>query len=223
VEVGVKSGPAEAMVEAWRLFISQGAHDLNNHLAAILGRAELALMADDPVRWRRGLEETLEAGQPARTLVADLQRLSLWQQTAPAPTPLADVLALVARVVQPTLRRSGVDLLVDGGCGAVLVEHPGVLALALWLLLRDAADRAGRCTAGTWGLSGGARESDAVWAVTLATPGVDHTLEMARPAGEVQRSGGRSSGLRGAALELVASSGGRLESRGETVSIQFPG
>jgi signal transduction histidine kinase len=114
------------------------AHDLNNVLATVLGKAELATMFDEPQRWKSSVEETHRGGQQARILLADFQRIQGWWQSEREAVPRADVLALVVRLHGRLLGRSGVDLQPDG---AGVTDRPGPLALALWALLAEALER----------------------------------------------------------------------------------
>jgi signal transduction histidine kinase len=148
---------------------SRIAHDLNNHLATILGKAEIAMMVEDPARWRRSLEDAHAAGQKARVLVADYQRIQGWmREQEREPVPYGDVLAIVARLSERRLGRLGV-VLEPGYATPRRCERACELALTLWelaLALGEALEGEGERT---WTLSAG--EAGGGISVDLSHPG----------------------------------------------------
>lgn len=120
---------------------AQIAHDLNNHLATMLGKAELALILDDPGRYRPSLGEILEAGQPARTLVADWQRIVSWVRAPLEPVPVGEVLGLVVRLTSRRCERLGVEICVSQGNDSSRLEDPALLTLLCWKLVRAALEQ----------------------------------------------------------------------------------
>ncbi|GEM_PF-3890566 len=122
----------------WADLAAHAAHDLNNHLTSVLGKAEIALMSPDPARWQRGLEEVLEAGQQARSLVADLQRLARWQLGAEGGVPAPDLLGLVVRLAGRRARRAGVSLEMHGSGSLADSRLAARLALLSWQLVERA-------------------------------------------------------------------------------------
>ncbi len=160
---------SRAVLAALPGLVARVAHDLNNHLALILGKSELALMLDDPQRYRGGMSEICEAGQDARTLIADLQTVVAWA-TSPGDeekTALSDVLGLARRLADRGCRQHGIELKVEGAEGQVPTRVAGTLALVAWrLLTRTVERRAGSIeTAERWTLSGAGPGE-----VTLTTP-----------------------------------------------------
>ncbi len=122
----------------WADLAAHAAHDLNNHLTSVLGKSEIALMSPDPARWQRGLEEVLEAGQQARSLVADLQRLARWQLGAEGGVPAPDLLGLVVRLAGRRARRAGVTLEMSGTGSLADSRLAARFALVTWRLVERA-------------------------------------------------------------------------------------
>lgn len=201
--VGTRLVPLEGIV-------AQATHDLNNHLATILGKAEIALMLEDPDRWKRGLENALEAGNEARILVSDLQRLVVWLRSPEELTLLSDLLTILERFGNRRLRRAGMSLVIDADGPSALVQHAGQVLLGLWGLL-DALSQA--LTAldrpAEWHLTGAAQGE--AWIVRLEPPGglwpdaVVRELERTSALGEDGPHGF------GTALELLRESGAETQ------------
>lgn len=156
---------------------AQIAHDLNNHLATMLGKSELALILDDPGRYRPSLGEILEAGQPARTLVADWQRVVSWVRTPPEPVLVGEVLGLVVRLTSRRCERLGIEICVSQGSDSAILEDPALLTLLCWKLVCAALeqeyeeDRA-------WTLSSASRAGKTQ--VVLDAPGLTWTQDVSR-------------------------------------------
>lgn len=134
---------AGAAQDALPRLVAQVAHDLNNHLATILGKAELGLMFEEPARWKRGLQEALAAGQSARVLVADLQRVVRWQQGEDGPATIADAVSTAVRLCGRALERCNIRLDNLGHGGADHVARPAELAIAVAVAIRALVDRRG--------------------------------------------------------------------------------
>jgi hypothetical protein len=130
-------GPARRGLESLALasLVGQICHDLNNHLATVLGKTEIALMVSDPGRYRPALEETLEAGQPARALVAELQRLVSWVRDGEQGVPATDAAGVAARLCERSCAKRGIRLAVRSECPGAKLDDPGRVALLCWSLL----------------------------------------------------------------------------------------
>lgn len=202
-------GPAkssQALVTALPPLVSRVAHDLNNHLALILGKSELAIMLDDPERYRTGMGEICKAGQVARTLIADLQCVVAWalngdEEERPA---IADVLALSARLADRACRQHGIELKVDGAAGQVASPVAGTLALVCWRLLTRAVERrsASGDSAEVWTLSGsGPDPAEIVLTTPLPVWEVTERAEIARAVRSAEAQSGDASPV---AADLVA-------------------
>jgi hypothetical protein len=205
------SRPAEHAVAAEPLagLVREAAHDLNNHLATVLGKAEIGLMSEEPARWRRGLEEILEAARAARGVVADLQHAAAWQDGAMQFVPVADVLATAGRLATRRTRRGGMKLEVSGG-GAAHAPQAGATLVAILELIRVALE-VQKEAGPQWLLS--ASGTGATFSIVLSTGGTwpaDVRAEAARP----HTHGGQpdltsSDGVRWL-LAVAASAGARL-------------
>lgn len=115
--------------------VGQVCHDLNNHLASLLGKTELALMVDDAERYRPALEQTLEAGQPARALVAELQRIVLWVRDGEPGVPATDAVGVAARLCERGCAKRGIRLSVRSEVPGLRLQDPGRVAVTCWNLL----------------------------------------------------------------------------------------
>jgi hypothetical protein len=201
------------------LLLAQASHDLNNHLATILGKSEIALLSDDPARWRRGLDETFEAGHQSRQIVADLQRLVAWQQSGTeGPVPLGDVLALVVRLAGRSLRRGGAHVVVDGG-SAILVDRPASVAVLGWLLVREAADRAEPGAGRGWRLEGRRRPDG--WSLEFHGDGNPFAAAERETLERSGADGVRADGALGPLDRTLRALGGRLEFDGSVTRFAF--
>ncbi len=112
------------------------AHDLNNHLAAALGKAEIGMLVADADRKTAAFGGILEAGEAARRLVADLQRLAAWSEGAGDPVLPGEIGLLATRLLERRLRRSSCAPRVQGFGPPVARGRAAQAALALWHLLR---------------------------------------------------------------------------------------
>jgi hypothetical protein len=130
-------GPARRGLESLALasLVGQVCHDLNNHLATVLGKTEIALMVSDPGRYRPALEQTLEAGQPARALVAELQRLVSWVRDGEQGVLATDAVGVATRLCERGCAKRGVRLAVRSECPGARLDDPGRVALLCWNLL----------------------------------------------------------------------------------------
>jgi len=116
--------------------VSQATHDLNNHLTAMLGKAEFGLLVADPERKTAALSGVLEAGDAARRLVADLQRLAAYSEGAGDPVPAAEVAQLATRLLDRRLRRAGFEVRSRGTGPGPARTRAAAATLALWCVLR---------------------------------------------------------------------------------------
>ncbi len=203
--------PAEHAVAAEPLaaLVREAAHDLNNHLATVLGKAEIGLMSEDPARWRRGLEDILEAARSARGVVADLQHAAAWQDGGAQFVPVADVLSTAGRLATRRTRRGGMRLEVSGG-GAAHAPRAGATLVAILELVRVALDVQQGCGP-DWLLS--ASGSGSTFSIVLSTGGTwpaDARAAAAHPHAHGERPELTSSdGVRWLAA-VAASAGARL-------------
>jgi hypothetical protein len=151
--------------------MGQVAHDLNNQLATILGKSEIAMMVDDPARWRSAVEESHKAGQKARVLVADFQKLHGWfREQQASPAPLSDVIGLLRRVCERRFARSAV-VFEPAHAPARVLSDPVRVFLLLWLALTEALERGGGDISSTWTLAGREEAPGRAWTLELAHPG----------------------------------------------------
>ena len=151
--------------------MGQVAHDLNNQLATILGKSEIAMMVDDPARWKSAVEESHKAGQKARVLVADFQRLYGWlKESGATQAPLSDVIGLLRRVCERRLARSGV-IFEPAHAPSRALGDPVHLFLLLWLVLLEALERGGNNISATWTLAGREGTPGGAWTLQLVHPG----------------------------------------------------
>lgn len=140
--VALPTKAAQRSGSAFGRLLARIAHDMNNCLARINGKAELALMLDRPERFRSALEEVLAAGQRASVLVADFQRVLAWRGLRPGceegAIPLIDALSVAARLWSGPREESGG--LVAGGTGP-RVDPPvaAALVIALGPIVAEAA------------------------------------------------------------------------------------
>ena len=116
--------------------VSQATHDLNNHLTAMLGKAEFGLLVADPERKTAALSGVLEAGDAARRLVADLQRLAAFSEGAGDPVPAGEVAQLATRLLERRLRRAGIEVRSSGTGPGPARKRAAAATLALWCVLR---------------------------------------------------------------------------------------
>jgi C4-dicarboxylate-specific signal transduction histidine kinase len=133
--------------------VSQATHDLNNHLAAMLGKAEFGLLVADPERKTAALSGVLEAGDAARRLVADMQRLAAFSEGAGDPVPAVEVAQLATRLLDRRLRRAGVGVRSRGTGPCPARARAAAAALALWCVLRRLLEDASGASSRTLDLS----------------------------------------------------------------------
>ncbi len=132
---------------------SQATHDLNNHLTAVLGKAEFGLLVADPERKTAALSGVLEAGDAARRLVADLQRLAAFSEGVGDPVPAAEVALLATRLLDRRLRRAGIEVRCRGTGPGPARPRAAAAALALWCALRRLLEDSVGAAPHAWDLS----------------------------------------------------------------------
>ena len=115
------------------------AHDLNNHLTTILGKAELALLSGSPDRLTLALELGSEAARKSRDLVAQLQHFSAAQRTSEWVTasPL-DAIRPTLTLLGRAFEKSNITLERRFGEVAAIQCDLGALSLAVFHLVRNA-------------------------------------------------------------------------------------
>ena len=201
---------------AFQELAAQVVHDLNNHLATMLGKAEIGLMLDDPARWRRSLEEILAAGQPARVELSDLQRLVSWSFPEGEAVGLDEVLAVVARLSSRRCGTASVRLAVSGAAARVERTVAACAAIALWCVVREALERARE--ASEWSLLA-RRAPGGGWSVRFETPGCVWDAGTRAWAERAARRGEPVPGRLGAALEALVGSGASVVFEDEALTI----
>lgn len=200
--------------------IAQAAHDLNNHLATVLGKAEIALMVQDPARWRRSLGDILEAGQKARILVSDLQRLLLWSQPSSEPVPVGEVFNLVMRLLTRRCGHGGVKLVTSHAGVSLPGPVASRLAMGLWALVVEALGRSPRVET-AWSLTPTEGLDNGEWGVDLLTPGVNWDPETRAAVERASRIGEEQEGWLGQAMSSLRPIGARLHLERESIRIVF--
>lgn len=115
--------------------VAQVCHDLNNHLATLLGKAEVALMVGDTGRFQPALERVLEAGQPARTVVGETQRLMLWLRDGETDVPVTDAVATAIRLCERSCEKQLVRVKLENFANGARVVAPGYVAVLFWNVL----------------------------------------------------------------------------------------
>lgn len=177
--------------------VSQVTHDLNNHLAAMLGKAEFGLLVADSERKTAALSGVLEPGEAARRLVADLQRLAAFIEGAGDPVPAVEVAQLAVRLHYRRLKRAGIRAECRATGPGPLRPRAAAAALALWWVLRRLLEEPGSILSGTLELAVGCAGRDDEIAIRIdgARPPVDGLDDLEGPMAEVgarlQRQGGR--------------------------------
>jgi hypothetical protein len=151
--------------------VGQVCHDLNNHLATLLGKTEVALMVNDPARYRPALEHGLEAGQPARALVAELQRVMTWIRDGEAGVPAFDAVASAARLCERACAKRGIQLSIRSQSPGLMLHDPGRVAIVCWSLL-DRLVQGQPCVA---------EPTQQVWAVTTWSEGSSVGISVEAP------------------------------------------
>lgn len=204
------------MQRALPALMAQATHDLNNHLTTIMGKAELALMAEDPQRWRRAFEEIQQASTRSQRLVADIQRLLVWSQPQHEAVALDDLLQVAVRMSARRVETHGLKLTAHCNAGISLHEGVAEATLACWFLLHHATEVPVRQQ--SWRLIGD-RDRQAI-ALSLSTPGFEWDDDAARAAVRRARLDVDESGcaLTQAAACAVAL-GAELTTAGETVHL----
>jgi hypothetical protein len=216
VQVASSRAPA-ALLEALPDLVARTTHDLNNHLALILGKAELALMTGDVERHREGLEQVLGYGQEATRLIASLQRIIAWSAPQREPVPVGDVLSLVSRIARRQCEQRGVSLVIEReSSGRVESPLAAMLAVTLWRLIDQALDGAGPQSREQWSLSGGMGRRAGV---CLETGRPLWDLETRAAVARSMRTGEDLPGDAGALVRVLRSVGADLEIEGNTVRI----
>ena len=183
--------------------VSHATHDLNNHLTAMLGKAEFGLLVADPERKTAALSGVLEAGEAARRLVADLQRLAAYSEGAGDPVPAVEVARLATRLLERRMRRAGIAAACHGTGPAPLRPRAAAAALALWFVLRRLLEDAGGAAPRTLELSVSCAGRDDEIAIRIDGAALSaHTLD--------------------ALEEPLAEAGARLERHGERLLVVLP-
>lgn len=117
---------------------SRFAHDLNNFLTTILGKAELALLAKDPDRMSAALEAGAEAARRARDLVGQMQRFAASQRADEAgPSDILDAVRPPIALLSRAFEKCGIAL--DRRftpCQPVFCDL-GAVTLGIYHLLRN--------------------------------------------------------------------------------------
>jgi C4-dicarboxylate-specific signal transduction histidine kinase len=177
--------------------VSQATHDLNNHLTAMLGKAEFGLLVADPERKTAALSGVLEAGDAARRLVADLQRLAAYSEGAGDAVPAAEVAQLATRLLDRRLKRAGIAVTCRGSGPGPLRPRAAAAALALWCALRRLLEDAGGAAPRTLELSVRCAGRDGEIAVRIDGAVLSaHTLDaldgsLAEAGARIERHGGQ--------------------------------
>lgn len=182
---------------------SQATHDLNNHLTAVLGKAEFGLLVADPERKTAALSGVLEAGEAARRLIADLQRLAAFSEGAGDPVPAAEVALLATRLLDRRLRRAGIEARCRGAGPGPARPRAAAASLALWCVLRRLLEDA----------AGGAHPA---WELLVSSAGREDEIA-------IRIDGARlEAGTFDDLKTLLADVEARLERHGETLVVVVP-
>lgn len=144
------------------------AHDLNNHLTAALGKAEIGMLVADADRKTAAFSGVLEAGEAARRLVADMQRLAAWSEGVGDPVPPVEVAHLAIRVLERRLRSGHPALPVEGFGPPVARARAALASLSLWHLLRRFVDALPPGEAPAWEIAVSSVGRDAGIAIRIA-------------------------------------------------------
>lgn len=117
---------------------SRFAHDLNNFLTTILGKAELALLARDPERMSAALQAGADAARKARDLVGQMQRFAASQRADEAgPIDILEAVRPPIALLGRAFEKCGIVL--DrrfSPCQPVVCDL-GAVALGVYHLLRN--------------------------------------------------------------------------------------
>jgi signal transduction histidine kinase len=117
---------------------SRFAHDLNNYLTTILGKAELALLARDPERMSAALQAGAEAARKARDLVGQMQRFAAAQRADEAGgIDILDAVRPPLALLSRSFEKCGIVL--DrrfSPCQSVVCDL-GAVALGVYHVLRN--------------------------------------------------------------------------------------
>jgi signal transduction histidine kinase len=130
--------PRVAVQAALPALLSQLSHDLNNHLTTVLGKAELALLVEDPARWKRAFTDIQVAGRSAQRVVSDLQKLVAWSLPEHDPVQPRDVAELACRLVERRASQSAIATAVTGDAAVPLAIGAAEAATCLVMLLQSA-------------------------------------------------------------------------------------
>jgi signal transduction histidine kinase len=212
-----KRAPA-ALLAVLPDLVARSAHDLNNHLALILGKAELALMMEEPERYQSSLREICDAGQDARQLVAALQRVVSWSTSDAERVTVGDVLSLVERLTGRQWRQRGVQLRVEPDEHTVPSDAGALLATVLWRLVTRALDSGnGRDEVGDTWVIGGSRDSRPGVSLTTSRPVWD--LETRAAISRALRTGEELPGEAGELVEEIRSLNAGISFEGSAVRV----
>jgi len=207
----------------WADLAAHAAHDLNNHLTSVLGKAEIALMSPDPARWQRGLEEILEAGQRARSLVADLQRLARWHLGSEGEIAAPDLLGVVVRLSGRRAERAGIRVEMTGRGSFADSRLAARIALLAWQLVERALSGSEAAAAGSRGVAWfleAVAEPDGSWELTLRHPGSAEPLPGLRVASEAVSGTAEAPGEWEDVVEACRELGARLVPLEEGVGLR---
>jgi hypothetical protein len=212
MSAGTATGRATQARESILAFLTaRTTHDLNNHLATIIGKTEIAMMKNDPERWRRGLDDVYAAGQRSRDTVRDFQELHGWvTRGSRDAAPLGDIVTVVVRLLTRKLERAGVALQTSYVPPA-RVTLLGDVGLVLW--------------GQTFCLAKGmrARNTTTLWSIS-GTPPAKGTVELSleHPHAEVASAAADVMALRDALGGLATSTGIDVTTQGETTRFTIP-
>jgi signal transduction histidine kinase len=209
----------ERLFDAIAEFSSGAAHELNNPLAVIAGRAQLLLESEADVERRRQLETILRQAMRVRQILEDLMLFAKPPEPKPTPTPLAFLVGRAVRELGQLAEECQVSVHneVPGEGLLVLADMP-LLSRAIRELIRNAVEASPR---GGRVVITAAEEGDWVELdIVDQGPGIDEAArdrlfvpffsgrEVGRGLGLGLPIARRAVELHGGKLHLVTSSGG---------------
>ena len=155
--------------------ISGVAHELNNPLSSIMHFAEDLLTDDRSVADAEALGVIRDQARRSRAIVRDLLSFVRQRAASTAPVPLAEVVALTARGMRPSLEATGVTLhlieTADHSC--VLADRAGIEQIVV-NLVSNAAQAAG--SGGEIWVRTERTSTGCLLAVEDSGPGVPHDI-----------------------------------------------
>ncbi|GEM_PF-4246595 len=200
--------------------LRQMAHDLNNHLATMLGQAELALLVNDAARFKLGLENVLASGTGARQLVTDLQRLVIWGEQETEPVVVSSTLQMVSRLTAHRRHSLRVDLECDLGEAPNLDFGAAVLVLGVFGVFQQAIDSY-EGDGDLWRVRSENARSGSGWSLVADLPGVRWPPEMRVGVERAQRLGEETDGALGCTLACFGVLQAELGFTNEGFSVAF--